>query len=334
MLQVTPVAPTLTPAVCRGGVLEPPSLKPETTDGITYSFAPAGTPGEGEAVSFPVSTTSVTVTATLRAGAWPPEIPGWTITSPTMATSVVPLNTVPCTEAIPVVPPVIPAACTGGLVTPPTVSDTGVTVGYVLTHSDLGDGTTDAVVTFFAKVLGGYAWQSPPPLPWAATEGDPAIITTTVTLVAGRCDAATPVVTFDPPECVDGVALPARVTPVIPTDGVTYEPAEAFAVPVGGTASVTATLDPEDYAWAAPEAMPGWVIGPATVATFAITSEMTVDPCVRLSPLAPVPTASRCASGELTASVLTPQGPDGVVYSFVPAPSRLVPTGRRRSRRR
>ena len=65
---------------------------------------------------------------------------------------------------------------------------------------------------------------------WEEVADDATRATLTVTLVAGRCDAATPVVTFDPPECVDGVALPARVTPVIPTDGVTYEPAEAFAV--------------------------------------------------------------------------------------------------------
>ncbi len=46
---------------------------------------------------------------------------------------------------------------------------------------------------------------------------------------------------------------------------------------------------------------------------------MSADPCVRVSPLAPVVTPSTCADGEVTAAVLTPQGPPGVVYSFDPA---------------
>ena len=40
---------------------------------------------------------------------------------------------------------------------------------------------------------------------------------------------------------------------------------------------------------------------------------------LRVAPVAPVVTPSTCADGEVTASVLTPQGPPEVVYSFDPA---------------
>ena len=40
--EVTPAAPTVTQAVCRNGVFEPPTLTLPTTDGITYAADPAG----------------------------------------------------------------------------------------------------------------------------------------------------------------------------------------------------------------------------------------------------------------------------------------------------
>ena len=45
-------------------------------------------------------------------------------------------------------------------------------------------------------------------------------------MIAGTCEATTPVVTVEPPQCVAGVASLLRVTPET-VDGVTYEPAEA-----------------------------------------------------------------------------------------------------------
>ena len=50
-------------------------------------------------------------------------------------------------------------------------------------------------------------------------------------------------------------------------DGVTYEPAGASTVELGATVTVTATLDPEGVAWAAPLTA-GWVSGRPTEATF------------------------------------------------------------------
>ena len=40
--EVTPVAPSLTQAVCRNGVLVPPTLTLAETDGITYTADPEG----------------------------------------------------------------------------------------------------------------------------------------------------------------------------------------------------------------------------------------------------------------------------------------------------
>ena len=46
-------------------------------------------------------------------------------------------------------------------------------------------------------------------------------------MIAGTCEATTPVVTVEPPQCVAGVVTLVTVTPVA-VDGVTYEPAGAF----------------------------------------------------------------------------------------------------------
>ena len=71
--QVAPVAPTVAEAICRGGVVEPPTLLLSRTDGITY------TTDDADGVYAPGQ--SVVVTATLAATgvAWPAELPlGWT----------------------------------------------------------------------------------------------------------------------------------------------------------------------------------------------------------------------------------------------------------------
>ncbi len=131
--------------------------------------------------------------------------------------------------------------------------------------------------------------------------------------------ATQPAVTVKPPQCVNGLALTASVTPVA-VDGVTYDPPAGRAVDVelGDTLTVTATLAAAGVAWADP--LPdGWVFGSATEATFTVTSEMSADPCARVSPLVPVVTPATCASGVVTLAVLTPQGPAEVVYSFDPA---------------
>ena len=92
-------------------------------------------------------------------------------------------------------------------------------------------------------------------------------------LTPGTCEATQPAVTAVPPQCVAGTVTLGTVTPVAVT-GVTYEPAEVTTVELGQPVTVTATLDPdEDFAWAAPDQMPGWEIVSATEATYEVTFE-------------------------------------------------------------
>ena len=82
--EVTPVAPTVTQAVCRNGALVPPTLTLPTTDGITYTA--------DKAPPFMPLPELVTVTATLDDDGvgWPATMPtGWTETSSTTATYLV-----------------------------------------------------------------------------------------------------------------------------------------------------------------------------------------------------------------------------------------------------
>ena len=96
---VTPVAPTVTQAICRNGVLEPPTLELPTTDGITYTADPKAAYEAGE---------RVTVTATLDdAGVgWPDNLAalGWTEVDSTTATSEVTFADVACTPVTPAAP--------------------------------------------------------------------------------------------------------------------------------------------------------------------------------------------------------------------------------------
>ena len=116
--EVTPVAPTVNQAVCRGGVLEPPTLELADDDGITYTADPEGPYAAGE---------RVTVTATFdddrgrlarqsgRAGV------DRDVDS-TTATFEVTFADVACTPVVPVDPTVTQATCTDGEVTVPTVT--------------------------------------------------------------------------------------------------------------------------------------------------------------------------------------------------------------------
>ncbi len=104
------MAPTVTQAVCAGGVLSRPALELADTDRITYSVDREGPYRAGE---------SVVVTATLaRAGVgWPDPLPdGWTRTSPTTATYTVTFDDVSCAPVAPVDPTVTQATCTNGVV--------------------------------------------------------------------------------------------------------------------------------------------------------------------------------------------------------------------------
>ena len=57
---------------------------------------------------------------------------------------------------------------------------------------------------------------------WVVVADDATQATLTVPLTPGTCEATQPAVTSVPPQCVNGVALTATVTPVA-VDGVTYD---------------------------------------------------------------------------------------------------------------
>ena len=253
------------------------------------------------------------------------------IGSPTVATFTVTsvMSADPCLRVAPLAPVLTASTCADGQVTASVLRPSGPPeVLYSFAPpGTVGEGGARGAWTFAPSVTSvtvTATLRSPNINGWSAlsggwepVEGDATRVTLVVPLVAGTCEATTPVVTVEPPQCVAGVASLLTVTPET-VDGVTYEPAEAFDVELGATASVTATLDPAGVAWAAPEDMPGWVIGSPTVATFTVTSVMSADPCLRVAPLAPVLTASTCADGQVTASVLRPSGPPEVLYSFAP----------------
>ncbi len=263
---VTPGAPGVTQAECRGGVLQPPTLTPAETDDITYTFDP---PIDPQVPYAPGQT--VVVTATLTEGEWPETLPPlWTETSNTTATYSVTFADVSCLTATPADPFVLQAACVGGVVTDPSVAPVAAPgVTYAIDPEGPYDGTVDTPVTVTATLADGYAWGPLPP-GWSA--GDPAATTRvfTLTLNAAPC---TPVAPLDPTvvqaECVGGVVTTASVTPATGPSGVSYA---LGSLPAPGTTVVVTATVGLGYAWVSP--LPrGWSAGdPATLrATFTVT---------------------------------------------------------------
>ena len=83
---------------------------------------------------------------------------------------------------------------------------------------------TSVTVTATLRSPNVNGWSLPLTDGWVVVADDATSATLTVPLTAGTCEATQPVVTVVPPQCVDGLALTATVTPVA-VDGVTYEPA-------------------------------------------------------------------------------------------------------------
>ena len=153
---VTPVGPTRVDPVCRGGVLQAPTLTLAETDGITYTAAP-----EPPYAMFQ----NVTVTATLddADAVWPDPLPaGWTATSdPAVVTWGVFFGYGACTPVSPANPEIHLASCAAGVVTVPTVvAASGPTgVSYVVEPAGaLTPGTATHTVTVTATVADGYSW--------------------------------------------------------------------------------------------------------------------------------------------------------------------------------
>ena len=184
---VTPVAPSVTPAVCTGGSTTTHSITPAVTDGITYSFAPPGNP-PGAYPASPAQTVTVLATLTDTGVAWPAALPdGWTETSDTTATFTVDLPNITCVPTQPVGPFVTQASCVNGVVTAPTIdlATTSPGISYVVNPPGPYDGTktyTDIVVT--ATLAPGFSWGQMPP-GWVQVDGGTA--TFNVTLIGTSC---------------------------------------------------------------------------------------------------------------------------------------------------
>ena len=280
----TPVAPSVTEAVCRGGVLLPPILKMSETQGITYTASPSSPPAY-------VAGQSVTVTATLSAGrTWPATLPtGWTRQTATTATYQVTFANTACTPVLPLQPVVTQATCANGAVTTPTVVlvvTPGVT--YELSPSGAYNGAVTTVVTVTATVVDGFAWGQVS-LPW--TKVSDLRATMTVTLNAASCAQVVPVApTVVEARCRAGVVEPPSLT-VGPTDRITYTLSDPVVrMQQGGSVTVTATLAPAGVGW--PANLGDWTRVSATVATLTVTFKPMA--CIPVSPVAPEVTPATC----------------------------------------
>ena len=304
---VTPVAPQVNQAICRGGVLEPPTLVLADTDGITYTADPEGPYVAGQ---------RVTVTATLdEAGVgWPDSMPGWTETGSTTATYPVKFIWTACVPQTPLYPVTTEATCTAGEVTVPTVvlptGPAGVT--YTVDPAGPYDGTVTSTVTVTATLADGYAWGNL----GAYTKTSNTTATYTETLNAASCTAVTPVAPqVNQAICRGGVLEPPTLV-LADTDGITYTADPEGPYVAGQRVTVTATLDEAGVGW--PDSMPGWTETGSTTATYPVKFIWTA--CVPQTPLYPVTTEATCTAGEVTVpTVVLPTGPAGVTYTVDPA---------------
>ena len=305
---VTPVAPSVTEAVCRNGLIEAPRLTLTNTDRINYSASPPPAYAPGQ---------SVMVTATLTAGAsWPATLPdGWTRTSDTTATY---LGDVRGQVVHPG-----GASCPGGgagdvhqwAVRPPTVALVQTPgIVYTLAPSNLGDGTADVVVTVTAKVEDDFGWGSVT-APWTKINASTA--TMTVTLLATSCTRLAPVApTVAEAICRGGVVEPPTLL-LSRTDGITYTTDDADGVYAPGQrVVVTATLAATGVAW--PAELPlGWTRTSPTVATYSVT--FADKACTPVVPTAPAVDQATCTAGAVKPPLVTLPATAGIVYSIAPA---------------
>ena len=303
--QVLPAAPTVTQALCRGGVLEPPVLVLPETDGIAYTAAPTPAPGK---------TVVVTATLTAPGAAWQVSLPpGWTRTSDTLATYSVTFNDVKCTPVSPVDPTVVQATCTSGTVTEATVTTaTGpVGVAYLRGSPKTDEVTGVTTVTVTAVVLAGHEWGQLND--W--TRVDALTATLTVTLKAASCVEVTPVApTVTQAACVGGVVTAPTLT-LATTDGVTYDTDIDPPHVAGGAVTVTATLAATGVAW--PEELPsGWTRTSDTTATYNVTFNSVS--CAPVIPVAPAVNQATCANGAVTAPSIVPPATAGITYTLAP----------------
>ena len=138
---------------------------------------------------------------------------------------------------------------------------------YTYPH-DLGDGTTDVVITVTAALSDGYAWADPLPDGWVQV-GDTTVVRFELTLEAGTCTPVTPAVRSDQAVCADGV-LSAPTLVLADTDEVTYTVDPEGPYVAGDSGDGDGDAWPPMVSGGVTTLPGGWVVDAATTATLAV----------------------------------------------------------------
>ncbi len=244
---VVPVAPTVQPATCTAGVVTAPVVEPSLEPtGVSYVVAPDDL-GDGTA------NVDVTVTATLDDGfAWGTIVSPWRRVDDVTAVWEQTLPGASCEDVTPADPTEVPAVCTGGVVTAPTlrfaVTDD---IDYSATPGEpFVQGQT---VTLTATLVGGGAGLEWGTLvsPWVAGVPPETVATRPWTFQSASCTPVVPVApTVTPATCTAGVVTAPMVEPSLEPTGVSYvvAPDDLGDGTANVDVTVTATLD-DGYAW-------------------------------------------------------------------------------------
>ena len=308
--QVSPVAPTVTDAVCTSGVVTTPTLELGFTDGITYQAVPGGPYAPGD---------PVTVTATLRdtGVAWPATLPpGWDRTSATEATFAVVFADVSCIPVTPVATPTFTeGVCADGVFTPPTLTVPSGT-GLVYTTSAPPPYASGQTVVLSATVQEGYGWGTARPAGWVFQND--VLATFTIRFQDVECRPATPVApTVTDASCVNG-ELTVPTLELATTDGITYTASSAAPYSPGQSVTVTATLA-DGFEWG--QLARSWTELTPTTATYVVTFAPAT--CAEVVPALPTVTEAVCAGGVVVPPSLELADTDGITYTAVPGPPYL-----------
>lgn len=249
--EATPVAPTVTQAVCSAdGSASAPDVSPASTENVTYEVT-------GELVAG----NTVTVTATPAEGFVLTASTGWTLLENGSATFEVALDAVDCPQPIaPVAPAVTQAVCSAdGSASAPTVTPVS---SDEVAYQVAGSLTAGSTVTVTATPIGKRFLAVAKSSPWTVTEaGDRA----TMEIVLDATDCAQPVIPVAP--TVAQAMCSADGDPVAPSVTLPETPGLTYAMigdaVAGGSVTVTA-VPSEKHLLNADTFGAGWTLADGT----------------------------------------------------------------------